>query len=110
MKEHQALQALVLALCLCAGFADARETWNTAMGHYLLVWAGDRAQKGNDFLAVIDADPTGSPGLASGEGIGRTAGEAWAHLTGQCSRAEATSSGICVSRCRLARVPWRRSL
>ncbi len=29
-----------------------------APGHYLLVWAGDRANEGNDFLAVIDADPT----------------------------------------------------
>ncbi|HSE12001.1 MAG TPA: hypothetical protein VLB69_05130 [Rudaea sp.] len=28
-----------------------------ASGHYLLVWAGDRARKDNDFLAVIDADP-----------------------------------------------------
>ena len=26
-------------------------------GHYLFVWAGDQANKGNDFLAVIDADP-----------------------------------------------------
>ncbi len=26
-------------------------------GHYLFVWAGDVANKGNDFLAVIDADP-----------------------------------------------------
>jgi hypothetical protein len=26
--------------------------------HYLLVWAGDRDQKGNDFLAVIDAEPS----------------------------------------------------
>jgi hypothetical protein len=25
--------------------------------HFLFVWAGDRALKGNDFLAVIDADP-----------------------------------------------------
>jgi hypothetical protein len=31
-----------------------------AKGHYLLVWAGDRAHKGNDFLAVIDADPASS--------------------------------------------------
>jgi hypothetical protein len=28
-----------------------------APDHYLFVWAGDRAQKGNDFLAVIDANP-----------------------------------------------------
>jgi hypothetical protein len=27
-------------------------------GHYLFVWAGDQAKKGNDFLAVIDADPS----------------------------------------------------
>jgi len=26
-------------------------------GHYLFAWAGDVEQKGNDFLAVIDADP-----------------------------------------------------
>jgi len=26
-------------------------------GHYLFVWAGDAEGKGNDFLAVIDADP-----------------------------------------------------
>ena len=26
-------------------------------GHYLFAWAGDIAQEGNDFLAVIDADP-----------------------------------------------------
>ena len=26
-------------------------------GHYLFAWAGDVASKGNDFLAVIDADP-----------------------------------------------------
>jgi hypothetical protein len=28
-----------------------------APGHYLFIWAGDRAFKGNDFLVVIDADP-----------------------------------------------------
>jgi len=50
--------ALMLALCLSAGFVNAREASNAATGHYLLVWAGDRAQKGNDFLAVIDADPS----------------------------------------------------
>jgi hypothetical protein len=29
-----------------------------APGHYLFVWCGDAAGKGNDFLAVIDADPS----------------------------------------------------
>jgi hypothetical protein len=27
-------------------------------GHYLFAWTGDLANKGNDFLAVIDADPS----------------------------------------------------
>lgn len=30
-------------------------------GHYLFVWTADQARQGNDFLAVIDADPA-SPG------------------------------------------------
>lgn len=30
---------------------------NGEAGHYLFVWAGDQALQGNDFLAVIDADP-----------------------------------------------------
>ena len=29
----------------------------TRSGHVLFAWAGDVAHKGNDFLAVIDADP-----------------------------------------------------
>lgn len=29
----------------------------TAPGHYMFAWTGDVALKGNDFLAVIDADP-----------------------------------------------------
>lgn len=37
--------------------ARAEETDSAARGHYLLVWSGDRAKQGNDFLAVIDADP-----------------------------------------------------
>lgn len=51
------LAALMLAPSFWSGSTDALAQPNTATGHYLLVWAGDRAQKGNDFLAVIDADP-----------------------------------------------------
>jgi hypothetical protein len=36
----------------------AQEQQTKAPGHYLFVWAGDAAHKGNDFLAVIDADPS----------------------------------------------------
>jgi 56kDa selenium binding protein (SBP56) len=38
--------------------AQAQEQNATAHGHYLFAWTGDAAKKGNDFLAVIDADPT----------------------------------------------------
>ena len=30
---------------------------STAPGHFLFAWTGDLDHKGNDFLAVIDADP-----------------------------------------------------
>jgi hypothetical protein len=52
-----ALALLALALCCGVGFAKALAQPAVATGHYLLVWAGDSAKKGNDFLAVIDADP-----------------------------------------------------
>jgi hypothetical protein len=39
-----------------AGGASAAEHRATTSDHYLLVWAGDRAGKGNDFLIVINAD------------------------------------------------------
>jgi len=51
------LAVLMLAPYFWAGSTAALAQPNTATGHYLLVWAGDRAKKGNDFLAVIDADP-----------------------------------------------------
>ena len=41
-------------LCACALPALAQAP---ATGHYLFAWAGDVAQQGNDFLAVIDAEP-----------------------------------------------------
>ena len=40
-----------------SGPALAQEQASTRAGHYLFVWAGDYALQGNDFLAVIDADP-----------------------------------------------------
>jgi hypothetical protein len=51
---------MLLALAL----VNATVTWaaepadSSPSGHYLFAWAGDVAKKGNDFLAVIDADPT----------------------------------------------------
>jgi hypothetical protein len=49
--------ATVLALCCWSGSSPALAQSHSPTGHYLLVWAGDRALKGNDFLAVIDAEP-----------------------------------------------------
>ena len=61
MKELQTLcvlALLLLALGCTAGMTKAHAQPAAATGHYLLVWAGDRDKKGNDFLAVIDADPS----------------------------------------------------
>jgi hypothetical protein len=42
-------------------------------GHYLFAWAGDASGKGEDFLAVIDADPAsptyGKPVASAASGI-----------------------------------------
>jgi hypothetical protein len=48
--------ALSVCVCLiaCAGIAEDQPK---PAGHYLFAWTGDAAGKGNDFLAVIDADP-----------------------------------------------------
>jgi hypothetical protein len=49
---------LVFALVFCVTVAaQAQGQKTTATGHYLFAWTGDAAGKGNDFLAVIDADP-----------------------------------------------------
>lgn len=60
------ISALVFALAV--GLCAAAPAW--AGGHYLFVWAGDRARQGTNFLVVVDADPA-SPGygrLVSGVG------------------------------------------
>ena len=56
--------SLVLLLLSCCVTAPslAQQQKPTGPGHYLFVWAGDYALQGNDFLAVIDADPA-SAGL-----------------------------------------------
>jgi hypothetical protein len=49
-----------LALCLSSISALCQEDNSAAPGHYLFAWTGDVAHQGNDFLAVIDADPSSS--------------------------------------------------
>lgn len=51
--------ALALALCLVT-YSLPAQTASAPIshpGHYLFAWTGDVAGQGNDFLAVIDADP-----------------------------------------------------
>jgi hypothetical protein len=54
----QRLVTIGLALCLGSISALCQENKSAAPGHYLFAWTGDAAHKGNDFLAVIDADPS----------------------------------------------------
>jgi len=48
---------LTLALAFSAIYLQAQSPESKRAGHYLFAWTGDPAGKGNDFLAVIDADP-----------------------------------------------------
>jgi hypothetical protein len=52
---------LNLALLFCVVNVPAKsqdQKKPPSPGHYLFAWAGDASLKGNDFLAVIDADPS----------------------------------------------------
>lgn len=51
---------ILLAFFFCASVFAPCQDQPKSSGHYLFAWTGDREKKGNDFLAVIDADP-GSP-------------------------------------------------
>ena len=55
------LLTLAFLVCVAASRLCAQQHQPTsANGHYLFVWSGDAANQGNDFLAVIDADPASS--------------------------------------------------
>lgn len=51
------LKTLTASLFFLSAFTQALAADEASSGHYLFVWAGDAAKQGNDFLAVIDADP-----------------------------------------------------
>src|SRR5690606_13331042 len=54
-------RALLVAALMSLPFAaNAGSGPSYKPSHYLFVWSGDQAGEGNDFLAVVDADP-GSP-------------------------------------------------
>lgn len=52
------LCAAALVFCVVSGPLKSQDPKTTATEDYLFAWAGDAEQKGNDFLAVIDADPS----------------------------------------------------
>jgi hypothetical protein len=54
MRRTSLLAVALSAACLPA---FAQQATSPAAGHYLFMWAGDEELAGNDFLAVIDADP-----------------------------------------------------
>jgi hypothetical protein len=47
----------LLAMFVVIGFPGYAQQQAKPSGHYMFAWAGDVDHKGNDFLAVIDADP-----------------------------------------------------
>jgi hypothetical protein len=55
---QRAVCALLLIICPSHLPLRSAEPKPTSSGHHLFAWAGDAANKGNDFLAVIDADPS----------------------------------------------------
>src|SRR5580700_3617307 len=52
------LLAFTAAFCVVILPLQSQDKNTTAPQDYLFVWSGDSALKGNDFLAVIDADPS----------------------------------------------------
>jgi len=60
VSKLHSLFALMFCFQPLNGSARTDEANIPASDHYLLVWAGDRAHQGNDFLAVIDAEPSSS--------------------------------------------------
>jgi 56kDa selenium binding protein (SBP56) len=51
------LLSFALVFCAAVSPLQSQEQKTGVSGHYLFAWAGDAERKGNDFLAVIDAEP-----------------------------------------------------
>src|SRR5687768_10325360 len=51
------LRALLILTLSALAIAATPSPAAAKPGHYLFVWAGDEAGKGNSFLLVVDADP-----------------------------------------------------
>jgi hypothetical protein len=59
MKDSMPRSLFAFALLFCVVHVPVQsQEQKTAPGHYLFAWTGDADLKGNDFLTVIDADPS----------------------------------------------------
>jgi hypothetical protein len=54
---RRSLLIFALVFCVTNVQMQSEDHAANAPGHYMFAWAGDFDKKGNDFLAVIDADP-----------------------------------------------------
>jgi len=52
------LLMITFAYCAIGLSIQSQEQETNSPGHYMFAWTGDFDHKGNDFLAVIDADPS----------------------------------------------------
>src|SRR5579864_1358755 len=55
---RRTFSAFLMLLSVVPLSLSKKEPQPSSSGHYLFAWTGDAANKGNDFLAVIDADPS----------------------------------------------------
>lgn len=55
---RRSLFTLALVVCVIHVSAQSQDHEASAQGHYMFAWTGDDDYEGNDFLAVIDADPS----------------------------------------------------
>lgn len=55
---RRSLLLVPLACCAIGLSMKSQAQENKSPGHYLFAWTGDLDEEGNDFLAVIDADPS----------------------------------------------------
>jgi hypothetical protein len=61
LSTKHVLRVMAVVCAVLTSPLQAQDRDLPSTGHYLFAWTGDAAHMGNDFLAVIDADP-GSPG------------------------------------------------
>src|SRR5947209_17250863 len=57
LSMRRTLLAVALLSCVIHSSLHSQQQQAEPAGHYLFAWTGDVENKGNDFLAVIDADP-----------------------------------------------------